>query len=201
MYNSTYNSADNYKFDTSDVQAKQEQEEEKRKLRRIYSTELINELIEERKQGYDIPYDAFFQRDLELRAPGITFKMIPEEFDIYQQCYDDATYYVHNFCKFMTDNGRQTVKLRDFQEKIIKMVTDETYLPNIDDFGPANRNVIWMAARQSGKCYSYSTNLEIVDDYGEVKHEEVGKLYDSVAKGSSILFKIKSLLYKFYNKL
>lgn len=150
-YDSTYNSADNYKFDTSDIQAKQKQQEEKRKLRRVYSTELINELISERNLGYDIPYDAFFQRDLELRAPAVTFRMTPEEMEIYQKCYDDAIFYVKNYCKFMTDKGRTTVDLRQFQEKIIKIVTDETYIPEIDDFGPQNRNVVWMAARQSGK--------------------------------------------------
>lgn len=158
-YDSTYNSADNYKFDTSDIQAKQKQQEEKRKLRRVYSTELINELISERNLGYDIPYDAFFQRDLELRAPGVTFRMTPEEMEIYQKCYDDAIFYVKNYCKFMTDKGRTTVDLRQFQEKIIKIVTDETYIPEIDDFGPQNRNVVWMAARQSGKTTTVAAFL------------------------------------------
>jgi hypothetical protein len=158
-YDSTYNSADNYKFDTSDIQAKQKQQEEKRKLRRVYSTELINELISERNLGYDIPYDAFFQRDLELRAPAVTFRMTPEEMEIYQKCYDDAIFYVKNYCKFMTDKGRTTVDLRQFQEKIIKIVTDETYIPEIDDFGPQNRNVVWMAARQSGKTTTVAAFL------------------------------------------
>lgn len=195
MYNSTYNSADNYKFDTSGVQSKQKQEEEKRKLRRIYSTELIDELIRERGQGYDIPYDAFFQRDLELRAPGVTFRMTPEEIETYQKCYDNAVYYVRNFCKFMTDNGRQTVELRDFQEKIIKIVTDEQYLPEIDDFGPENRNVIWMAARQSGKCYTYLTEVETPEG-----RRPVGEIYSSKSKDNTSLTKRKIELYKLYSK-
>lgn len=200
MYNSTYNSADNYKFDTSSIQEKQKQEEEKRKLRRVYSTELINELINERNQGYDIPYDAFFQRDLELRAAGVTFRMTPEEMEIYQKCYDDALYYVSNFSKFMTDNGRQTVELRDFQKKIIRMVTDEVYIPDIDDFGPANRNIVWMAARQSGKCHIYSTALEAL--FNDKKMiVPVGEIYYGTVEKPSFLSKVKYLLYRIYDKL
>ena len=138
---------------------RQKQEEERRKLRRVYSTALIDELIKERQQGYDIPYDAFFQRDLELRAPNVTFLMTDEENEEYQKCYDDALYYVSNYCRFMTDKGMETVELREFQEKVIKTVTDEVYLEDIEDAGPKNRNVIWMAARQSGKTTTVSAFL------------------------------------------
>ncbi len=138
---------------------RQKQEEDRRKLRRVYSTALINELIKERQQGYDIPYDAFFQRDLELRAPNVTFLMTDEENEEYQKCYDDALYYVENYCKFMTDKGMETVELRDFQHKVIKTVTDEVYLEDLDDAGPKNRNIIWMAARQSGKTTTVSAFL------------------------------------------
>lgn len=202
MYNSTYNSADNYKFDTSSIQEKQKQEEEKRKLRRVYSTELINELINERNQGYDIPYDAFFQRDLELRAAGVTFRMTPEEMEIYQKCYDDALYYVSNFSKFMTDNGRQTVELRDFQKKIIRMVTDEVYIPDIDDFGPANRNVVWLAARQSGKCLIFNqlVNLEEPLSHDLSNNIPISDIYYIDTK-LSFLEKIKKYLYKLYKRL
>ena len=66
--------------------------------------------------------DPFYMRDLELRAPGVTFNMTPEEMEEYQKCYDDALYFVRNYCKFQTDNGMNLVDLRDFQEKIIKIV-------------------------------------------------------------------------------
>ena len=80
-----------------DSDARKKQEEDKRKSRRVYSTALIDELVKERNMGYDIPYDAFFMRDLDLRAPNVTFKMTDEEMEEYQRCYDDAEYYVENY--------------------------------------------------------------------------------------------------------
>ena len=114
-----------YEYDSD---ARKKQEEDKRKSRRVYSTALIDELIKERNMGYDIPYDAFFMRDLDLRAPNVTFKMTDEEMEEYQRCYDDAGYYVENYCKFMTDHGLQVVELRDFQKNVVKTVTDEVYI-------------------------------------------------------------------------
>ena len=137
-YNSN-NSNYTYDFDTSVKSANQE----KKSPRRIYSTALINQLIKDRQMGYDIDYDPFYMRDLDLRAPGITFRMTEEEMDIYQKCYDDPVWYVENFCKFMTDAGLDTVELRDFQKNVISTVTEETYIPENDDFGPKNRNIIW----------------------------------------------------------
>ena len=153
-YNSN-NSNYTYDFDTSVKSANQE----KKSPRRIYSTALINQLIKDRQMGYDIDYDPFYMRDLDLRAPGITFRMTEEEMDIYQKCYDDPVWYVENFCKFMTDAGLDTVELRDFQKNVISTVTEETYIPENDDFGPKNRNIIWMAARQSGKTTTVSSFL------------------------------------------
>ena len=99
---------------------RQKEEDKRKRLRRVYSTNLINQLIKDRQMGYDIDYDPFYMRDLELRAPGVTFNMTPEEMDEYQRCYDDPIYFVKTYCKFQTDKGMSTVELRDLQEKIIK---------------------------------------------------------------------------------
>ena len=177
---------------------RQNQEEEKRKKRRVYSTSLINKLIEDRQAGYDIPYDAFFNRDLELRAPGVTFRMTDEEMSEYQKCYDDALYFIKNYCKFMTDQGRALVKLRDFQKKVIKAVTDEAWSDEVGDFIPKNRSLIWTAARQSGKCVTPYTYVNIYDERtNKSKGVNIYKLYSK----NGILFKIKSFLYNLMSKL
>lgn len=126
-------------------------EKPKKASRTVYTTKLINKLLEDHSNGYEIPYDAFFNRDLELRAKGIVFEMTQEEVEEYNKCYDDPLYYISTYCKFQTDNDYQLVELRDFQKKVINIVTEETWIPSLDDFGPKNRNIIWMAARQSGK--------------------------------------------------
>lgn len=130
----------------------------KKTARRIYSTKLINQLIEDHNNGYEIPYDAFFQRDLQLRAPNIVFEMTPEEVEEYEKCYEDPLYYVKNYCKFQTDEDYQLVKLRPFQERVIKTVTEEQFIDaSCEKLGPKNRSIIWMAARQSGKTTTISS--------------------------------------------
>lgn len=192
-----------YEYD-SDTRKKQE--EDKRKSRRVYSTALIDELIKERNMGYDIPYDAFFMRDLDLRAPNVTFKMTDEEMEEYQRCYDDAGYYVENYCKFMTDRGLKVVELRDFQKNVVKTVTDEVYIPSLGEWGPKNRNVIWMAARQSGKCCSPGMEINKLHENsnlstGPINQIPISDIYYIGTSNLSLTDRIKKFLYKIYNKL
>ena len=192
-----------YEYDSD---ARKKQEEDKRKSRRVYSTALIDELIKERNMGYDIPYDAFFMRDLDLRAPNVTFKMTDEEMEEYQRCYDDAGYYVENYCKFMTDRGLKVVELRDFQKNVVKTVTDEVYIPRLGEWGPKNRNVIWMAARQSGKCCSPGMKINKLHENADLSTDQINQIpisdiyYIGTSK-HSLIDRIKKFLYKIYNKL
>jgi len=136
-----------------------EPQHEVRRQRRIYSTKLIDQLIKDRQNGYEIDFDPFFQRDLDLRAEGVPFNMTEWELNEYQKCYDDPIYYTENYAKFMTDYGLSTVELRDFQKKIISAVTAETYDASSDLLIPDNQNVIIMAARQTGKTTTISAFL------------------------------------------
>lgn len=204
----------NYNNSPGDYTYEQKDNTSKRSSRTVYSTKLINKLIEDHNNGYDIPYDAFYQRDLELRAKGIIFEMTPEEVQEYNKCYDDPLYYVKNYCKFQTDDDYQLVQLRPFQENVIRTVTEETWIPALDDFGPKNRSIIWMAARQSGKCGLYNTlislrnksnlsgnnpkKISIGNKYNEVK-QDIN--YRKHAFGKKIISKLKTLLYWIYGKL
>lgn len=148
----------NYNKVDTDFTYRNDKQDEKKSTRRIYSTKIIDQLIEDHRNGYEIPYDAFFQRDLRLRAPNIVFEMTPEEYDEYNKCYEDPLYYVSHYCKFQTDDDYQLVKLRPFQEKVIKTVTDEHFIDaSCEKLGPKNRSIIWMAARQSGKTTTISS--------------------------------------------
>ena len=199
-----YNSAGDYTYDQRDNTPK-------RGSRMIYSTKLIDKLIEDHNNGYDIPYDAFYQRDLELRAKGIIFEMTPEEVKEYNKCYDDPLYYVKNYCKFQTDNDYQLVKLRPFQEKVIRTVTEETWIPDLDDFGPKNRSIIWMAARQSGKCGLYNTLISLRNKSNlsgnNPKKISIGIKYNKIKQNNKnynfnikSISKLKTLLYWIYDK-
>ena len=137
----------------------EQQEGKSKKQRRIYSTQLINQLIQDRNQGYDIDFEPFFMRDLDLRAANIPFKMSEEELEEYQKCYDDPVYYAENYAKFMTDHGLSTVNLRDYQRNVISTVTLEEYDEEDDLVLPVNRNIVWMSARQSGKTTTIAVFL------------------------------------------
>lgn len=194
-------------------------DQKKKTTRTIYSTKLIDKLIKDHSEGYEIPYDAFFQRDLKLRAPGIIFDMTEEEVNEYNKCYDDPLYYVKNYCKFLTDNDYQLVKLRPFQEKVIKMVTEEVWDESLDDFAPKNRNIVWLAARQSGKCLifnelcNFKTSLlgsnpkkiSIGNKYNELFNKNFSDIsninYKKLSLKTWLLSKVKSILYRIYEKL
>ena len=169
--------------------------EGEKKKRKVYSTAVIEELVREKnEQGFEIPYDAFYERDLELRAPGITFSMTPQELEEYQKCYDDPIYFVENYCKFQNDAGRTLVKLRDFQRNIINLVTEERWNDSLNDTVPANRNVIIMASRQIGKCCGSSTYVNSLK--GKL---QIGEIYQSGSNTISVPKRIVQFLYSHSN--
>jgi len=139
--------------------AENTQEGNKRKQRKIYSTERINSLIEERNNGYEIDFEPFFMRDLDLRAANIPFQMTEEEMIEYQKCYDDPLYYASHYAKFMTDHGFRTVELRDYQVEIIDKATEEVYDEERDLLLPVNRNIILCCSRQTGKTTTIAVFL------------------------------------------
>lgn len=206
---STYNYS---KVDT-DFTYKNNEQTGKKAARRIYSTRLINQLLEDHNKGYEIPYDAFFQRDLQLKAPNIVFEMTPEEYEEYNKCYEDPLYYVKHYCKFQTDDGHQLVQLRPFQERVIQTVTEERFIDaSCEKLGPKNRSIIWMAARQSGKCLIFNELCNFKDKLSgsNPKKISIGNKYNEVFSDINyrkqplkmrLLLKLKTLLYKIYGKL
>ena len=178
----------------------EQQEGKNKRQRTIYSTQIINQLIMDKDQGYDIDFEPFFQRDSNLRAANIPFKMTDEEMEEYQKCYDDPIYYAENYAKFMTDHGLSTVNLRDYQRNVISTVTAEDYDPEDDLILPVNRNVVWMSARQSGKCVSPCTSITYKDSTNKNNKMMYEIYYDNCNK-LTIIQRIKIILYKIYYKL
>ena len=178
----------------------EKQEGKNKKQRRIYSTQSINQLIADRNQGYDIDFEPFFMRDLDLRNANIPFKMTEEELEEYQKCYDDPVYYAENYAKFMTDHGLSTVNLRDYQKNVISTVTAEDYDPEDDLILPVNRNIVWMSARQSGKCVSPCVSINYKDVLNNKHNKNIYDLYyDSIPEYElTFLKKAKRFLHKLY---
>ena len=179
----------------------EQQEGKNKRQRRIYSTQIINQLIMDKDQGYDIDFEPFFQRDSNLRAANIPFKMTDEEMEEYQKCYDDPIYYAENYAKFMTDYGYSVVDLRPYQRNIIGAVTEETYDEKRDLILPVNRNIILCCSRQVGKCVSPCTSINYKDyNLSCCKRNSIFEIEDKYIK-KTIIKKIKNFLYKVYNLL
>lgn len=172
-------------------------QEGRKKQRKIYSTQIIEKLIQDRNQGYDIDFEPFFNRDLELRAANIPFKMTESEMNEYQKCFDDPIYYAECYAKFMTDYGLSTVDLRDYQKNVISTVTEETYEADTDLLLPTNRNIVWMSARQSGKCVAPCTIIKYRDCDDNVIEKPIYELYYD-KKDLTLIDRAKILLYKLY---
>lgn len=126
----------------------------------IYTTQVIDNLLSDMKKGYEVDMYPFFEGRTELRNSNINFKLSDIEREEFQKCYLDANYFVENYCKFLTDYGRSTVTLRDYQKEIISSVTTEKYNEELDLFVPENRYVIIMASRQIGKTSSGETTVK-----------------------------------------
>lgn len=133
--------------------------EEQKKQTRIYSTAVIQAILDDYNKGYEIDNTPFFEGDINYKAPNIMFRMTNEEVDEFEKCMLDANYFVEKYCLFLTDYGRSNVKLRDYQKDIIESVTTDEYDPKLDLYIPKNRYVIIMASRQIGKTASGETKI------------------------------------------
>lgn len=137
--------------------------------KRVYTTEIIKDFEKRYEQNYDIDWRPFYNKNIKLRAPNVSFQLSDDEMEEYLKCFDDPIYFVEKHCKFKTDNGYQYVKLYDFQKEIVSSVTDYEYHEEKDLLVPKNRNVIIMSSRQNGKCVAGDTNVNIKEKYKSYK--------------------------------
>lgn len=174
----------------------------------IWTTEKVNEVLEKVRYGEELNASCFHERDYELRAENIIFQLTTEEEEEFIKCSEDIEYFVEKYCRFLTDEGRRTVELREFQRDILNTVGSEEWIPKIKDFGPKVRNYILMASRQTGKCLSFDTQIVIKANSTEDSIKiTVGELYSILNKQvkknkkQKIISFFKKKLYNIYNKL
>jgi len=69
----------------------------------------------------------FFSGKSDWRDNGIMFEYTDEELEELAKCANDCEYFVANYCKMLTDNGRTLVKLRDYQSRILNVMSGEKW--------------------------------------------------------------------------
>lgn len=167
---------------------------EAEKRSKVYSTEIINKLLSD---DYDGKGDMmpFFHGKTEWRNADITFEYTAEEWQELQKCAEEPLYFVEKYCTFLTDSGRRTVQLREYQQETIHLICDEVYDEKIDMFRPKNPKVVMMMSRQTGKCFSMTNhvNLKCGDEIINIPFFE---LYYKSLRKISFLDKFAYYLYK-----
>lgn len=174
----------------------------------IWTTEKINGILDKLRFGEEIDNSCFYERNFELKGQNIFFQLTPEEEQEFVKCSQDIEYFVETYCRFLTDEGRKTVTLRESQRDILNTIGKEVWVEKIKDFGPSVRNFILMSARQAGKCFLFDTQIVIKNtSTNGLSKITIGELYNLVnkqlkkTKKQKIIFKIKTFLYKLYIKM
>ena len=167
----------------------------------IWTSELIQETIVKLRSGMQVDTAPFFEHNIELKNSNLLYKSTIEEVNEFNKCADDIVYFVEKYCRFMTDKGRVTTKMTNYQKKLLKLLTEEEYIESLEDYGPKNRNLIIMQARQSYKCLFGSEIIIVLKDINKQITIPINFLYYFNKNYLTLLEKLKLRLIIFYYKI
>ena len=148
---------------------------ESNKMSKVYTTEKINQILDDIKKGKKPDLDPFYHGKKDLRDTGITFQRTEEEEEEYRKCAMDLIYFTSHHAQFKTRSGYQLVKLRDYQEDVLHMLGDEVWDEDLQDVRLANRRIILMQSRQSAKCFTMDTLLSVSNTEKPYNYSQINK--------------------------
>lgn len=163
----------------------------------IWNSLLIQEALEKLRLGMPTNLSAFHQGDIELKADNILYQLTPDEIDEFDKCSNNIIYFVEKYCRFLTDSGRKTVKLREYQKKILQALASEHYSESLGDLIPEIRNLIMMQSRQSGKCL-FSGDILLQYPNKSIYKVPIALFYYMIKRKLTFLEKIKVRLLMAY---
>lgn len=170
----------------------------------VWSTKALNAAVEGLNKGLPLKANPFCGKDTGLLKPDLVYKRTEEEIEDYIHCMQDPVYFASK-CYLMTPEGLKPCVLRDYQVD---------YLHHLQN----NRFSILLAARQSGKCLSMLTNINIkITENSNLNSQQVREIcyyyindniysipffevYNIYCK-QTLLWKLKYNLYKIIYKL
>jgi hypothetical protein len=111
----------------------------------------------------------YYRDNLLLKKPGVQYEFSEEEIEEYMKCAADPIYFIKNYVKIISlDEGLITFAMHDFQEEMVTAFNE-------------NRFSIVRVGRQSGKCESYKSLINMKNKFtGEIKQIEIGKFFESI---------------------
>lgn len=142
-----------------------------------WSTQRIDELlfkVEEEGLDYKSVDNPFHDGDPELKRANLLYEYTQDEILEMERCAKDVVYF-SKYCRVMTDDGLFYVKLRDYQESVLREYQ-------------ANRFNIFLAPRQVGKSitsaivlvwyllFNHDKNAMILANVGSTAEELMDKI-------------------------
>jgi len=166
----------------------------KSKDKNVWSTKRVAEYINALNDGYKVKGGTpFYDRNPMLKKGNIAWAYTVEEKRELKKCAKDITYFANKYATVMTDDGLQTITLRDYQSDMLNTFVD-------------NRFNICLASRQIGKCLAFYSDIYIKKD-GIEKKIKLYELWHLVTNIKELNFKSKLVhyskyyLYMLYDKL
>jgi hypothetical protein len=104
----------------------------------IWSSQALDLAIQGLLEGKRLVANPFYNNEVKLLKADLNFQRTEEEVKEWKRCRSDIFYFIENYCKIMTPEGVQKVKLRDYQNE---------YLEHLQK----HRLSIFLAPRQCGK--------------------------------------------------
>jgi hypothetical protein len=148
-----------------------------------WSTKKVNELlwrVEEEGLDYKSVDNPFHDGDPEMKRANLLWEYSPEEILEMQKCAKDVVYFAQ-YCRVMTDDGLMYVKLRDYQQSVLREYQ-------------SNRFNVFLAPRQVGKSitsaiilvwyllFNHDKNAMILANVGSTAEELMDKI-KAIVKG------------------
>jgi hypothetical protein len=125
---------------------KEFKEEKEDDGRLIWTTEKVDKLLEAMEEGYATNDHPFYEGNPDYRRGNVTFEYTDWEYEELKKCAKDIVHFANTYCQVMTDEGYMKIKLRPYQEKVLRSYQD-------------NRWNIFLAPRQIGKTITSSIFL------------------------------------------
>lgn len=154
----------------------------------VYTSERVANLEEAILNGEKPDNACFYHGDSNWRDSGVIFEYSDEELSELEKCSNDCAYFVENYCKVMNSNGRTLIKLRDYQTRLLNVLSAEKWDQKTDTIIPEHSHCVLMQSRQSGKtittacfivwyvCFHYDRNAFVCANKGRTAAEIMNKI-------------------------
>lgn len=134
----------------------------------------VEQLMIAIEEGYKPSQTPFYEGNPNLKKGNIVFEYSQDEINEIKRCAKDIVYFANTYCTVMTDDGLQRIKLRPYQERMLRQFA-------------AERFNICLASRQIGKTicssifiawyslFNFDKNSLILSNKGATTREIIDK--------------------------